>query len=66
MLCFKSVMKTTLTLGLMMPFDNAEHNALSFSEQGDLAKYAETLGFTSLFVRDSPLYSTIEWTIPNE
>ena len=36
----------------MMPFDNAEHNALSFSEQGDLAKYAETLGFTSLFVRD--------------
>ncbi|MCD8920182.1 LLM class oxidoreductase [Staphylococcus gallinarum] len=46
-----------LTLGLMMPFDNAEHNALSFSEQGDLAKYAETLGFTSLFVRDSPLYS---------
>lgn len=46
-----------LTLGLMMPFDNAEHDALSFSRQADLAQYAESLGFASLFVRDSPLYS---------
>ncbi len=46
-----------LTLGLMLPFDNSEHVALSFEDQSDLAQYAEELGFTSLFVRDNPLYS---------
>lgn len=46
-----------LTLGLTLPFDNSEHIALSLEHQVDLAQYAETLGFTSLFVRDSPLYS---------
>ena len=46
-----------LTLGLMLPFDNSENIALSFENQVDLAQYAENLGFTSLFVRDNPLYS---------
>lgn len=46
-----------LTLGLMMPFDDSTHEALSFSKQATLANYAESLGFASLFVRDSPLYS---------
>ncbi|QQT22443.1 LLM class oxidoreductase [Staphylococcus equorum] len=46
-----------LTLGLTLPFDKSEHIALSLEHQVDLAQYAETLGFTSLFVRDSPLYS---------
>lgn len=46
-----------LTLGLMMPFDHSEDIALSFENQVDLAQQAEYLGFTSLFVRDNPLYS---------
>ena len=46
-----------LTLGLMMPFDHSDNMSLSFEHQVDLAQYAETLGFTSLFVRDAPLYS---------
>ena len=46
-----------LTLGLMLPFDDSENIALPFDQQIALVKYAERLGFTSLFVRDSPLYS---------
>ena len=46
-----------LTLGLMLPFDDSENIALPFDQQIALVQYAERLGFTSLFVRDSPLYS---------
>ena len=49
--------KGYLTLGLMLPFDDSENIALSFDKQVELTQYAEALGFTSLFVRDNPLYS---------
>src|SRR5699024_11298997 len=41
----------------MLPFDDSENIALSFDKQVELTQYAEALGFTSLFVRDNPLYS---------
>ena len=46
-----------LTLGLMLPFDDSENIALPIDQQIALVQYAEKLGFTSLFVRDNPLYS---------
>ncbi|RIL77529.1 LLM class oxidoreductase [Staphylococcus cohnii] len=46
-----------LTLGLMLPFDDPENIALPIDQQIALVQYAEKLGFTSLFVRDNPLYS---------
>ncbi len=53
----RTFQKGHLTLGLSIPFDNSEKIALSFDQQAELAQYAEELGFTSLFVRDNPLYS---------
>ncbi|GEP83708.1 Phthiodiolone/phenolphthiodiolone dimycocerosates ketoreductase [Staphylococcus piscifermentans] len=53
----RTFQKDHLTLGLTIPFDNSENIALSFEQQAQLAQYAEELGFTSLFVRDNPLYS---------
>lgn len=46
-----------LTLGLTVPFDNASHDAYAFATQAQLAKLADDIGFSSLFVRDNPLYS---------
>ncbi|MGW9856355.1 luciferase-type oxidoreductase [Staphylococcus hominis] len=45
-----------LTLGLSIPFDNNKE-CIDFNEQVKFAQQAERLGFTSLFVRDNPLYS---------
>ncbi|MCD8907353.1 LLM class oxidoreductase [Staphylococcus arlettae] len=46
-----------LTLGLIVPFDNATHDAYAFATQARLASLADDVGFSSLFVRDNPLYS---------
>ncbi|MGW7990637.1 LLM class oxidoreductase [Staphylococcus xylosus] len=53
----RTFQKDHLTLGIAFPFDNSEDHELSFENQIELAQFAEELGFTSLFVRDSPLYS---------
>lgn len=55
---FKRTFKNhKLTLGLSIPFDNKSKESIDFSEQVKFAQQAERLGFTSLFVRDNPLYS---------
>ncbi len=55
---FKRTFKNNkLTLGLSIPFDNKQQNNIDFDEQLRLAQKAESLGFTSLSVRDNPLYS---------
>lgn len=46
-----------LTLGLSLPFDSKNKEYIDFNEQVKFAQQAERLGFTSLFVRDNPLYS---------
>lgn len=46
-----------LTLGLSIPFDHNKNEDMSFEAQVRLAQHAESLGYTSLFVRDNPLYS---------
>ena len=46
-----------LTLGLSIPFDSKNKEHIDFNEQVKFAQQAERLGFTSLFVRDNPLYS---------
>ncbi|MFJ7935816.1 LLM class oxidoreductase [Sporosarcina sp. NPDC096371] len=50
----------TLTLGLAFPLESYEGSfpVMDVPEQMKLAKKAETLGFASLFVRDSPLYDS--------
>ena len=55
---FKRTFKNNkLTLGLSVPFDNKQQNNIDFDAQVRLAQKAESLGFTSLSVRDNPLYS---------
>lgn len=55
---FKRTFKNhKLTLGLSIPFDSKNKEYIDFNEQVKFAKQAERLGFTSLFVRDNPLYS---------
>ncbi len=53
----RTFQKGHLTLGLSIPFDDNDSVALAFEQQAQLAQLAENLGFTSLFVRDNPLYS---------
>ena len=55
---FKRTFKNhKLTLGLSLPFDSKNKEHIDFNEQVKFAQQAERLGFTSLFVRDNPLYS---------
>ena len=55
---FKRTFKNhKLTLGLSIPFDSKNKEHIDFNEQVKFAQQAERLGFTSLFVRDNPLYS---------
>lgn len=55
---FKRTFKNhKLTLGLSIPFDSKNKEYIDFNEQVKFAQQAERLGFTSLFVRDNPLYS---------
>lgn len=55
---FKRTFKNhKLTLGLSLPFDSKNKKHIDFNEQVKFAQQAERLGFTSLFVRDNPLYS---------
>lgn len=55
---FKRTFKNhKLTLGLSIPFDSKNKEYINFNEQVKFAQQAERLGFTSLFVRDNPLYS---------
>lgn len=55
---FKRTFKNhKLTLGLSIPFDSKNKEHIDFNEQVRFAQQAERLGFTSLFVRDNPLYS---------
>lgn len=55
---FKRTFKNhKLTLGLSIPFDSKNKEHIDFNEQVKFAQQVERLGFTSLFVRDNPLYS---------
>ncbi|MDS3851133.1 LLM class oxidoreductase [Staphylococcus hominis] len=55
---FKRTFKNhKLTLGLSLPFDSKNKEHIDFNEQVKFAQQAKRLGFTSLFVRDNPLYS---------
>lgn len=46
-----------LTLGLSIPFDQPNRKKINIDEQVELAQLAEELDYSSLFVRDNPLYS---------
>lgn len=55
---FKRTFKDNhLTLGLSIPFDQPKQKQINIDEQVELAQLAEELDYSSLFVRDNPLYS---------